>query len=937
MMIFVLLLINLGIIIPMSSNNLVFAYYYNETTGEYCNSSSGVKASNSLNYTSTIKEQLLKYNIDISDFTNCSFINSSYIASKLDYFVDINYCINIYISSQGLNNLNRTNKNILDININDTLNVFNENLYIDYDGNLYCLKYNDKIEEIELIYNHNNLQDTFTLSSDEFLEFLIKYFGISSKYDENSLHELQDQYLTRDSDSNNNNRFYLENIPFQYSFTTLKTKYNTISINDMGTSKSMRLNASSYETCLGLPYNLENDILEIHNLMALSNNDIDDIFANYNEEHITLKFKYTKGYVADLPKLLRILKYINNNYEYRIDMCQTDKTYDTHEYITVDKYKCKYSENYNANEQIDKTCQDVIIDYNKDVISKNFNPSHVNFQIVGDTPINNYLRRSLKKVKAFAINEIIPESVNMNDWYKPRFEQNKIMDKFELEGIIKSYNTHNIIVSPKYIEVNVKDITALLKPIYSFNDNYTFDETIKRSGTTSQSDYCYKEIGHTVSNSNKACINTHHYVDNIRYNTIINSGDKLIYSGTYYNIVNETKYCENNIECDVDKCAVCSKTNYCSKCIDSTNYKAINGTCVLQCDSLSCAECIDDKNTCKTCFTYYKPSDDNKKCIVDVCKAPGCQTCEEDNIYSCKVCKPNYDQIGDSCKIKCSVDNCDICNNDGSICTTCKTNYEPSSDGKTCNLICNIENCDECELDADTNNVKCKTCSTNYDKVNNGENCKLKCNADNCAECKTGSSTKCQLCNTNYTLVINEDNSTECKLTCKAKNCKECEDGLNTVCKTCNNGYKFNSNTNECEIDSDSTCIVLNCNECKEGDKNICNECDNGYEKVNNGKECKLKCIADNCEKCENGLPNVCKICKDGYNVNDIGECREDNTIDDNCKIRNCKECDANSTDVCKECEDDYELSLDGKQCNYFDNSAYLKFIILGIIILTFI
>ena len=59
--------------------------------------------------------------------------------------------------------------------------------------------------------------------------------------------------------------------------------------------------------------------------------------------------------------------------------------------------------------------------------------------------------------------------------------------------------------------------------------------------------------------------------------------------------------------------------------------------------------------------------------------------------------------------------------------------------------------------------------------------------------------------------------------------------------------------------------------------------------------------------------------------------------VDDNCKIRICKECDANSTDVCKECEDDYELSLDGKQCNYFDNSAYLKFIILGIIILTFI
>ena len=968
----ILLTINLGIIIPMNSKSLTFAYYYDKN-GEYCKNIDETRAIDKNNYINLIKKQLLKYNININDFIDCSSIDSNYKNPDLQEILNINYCINKYINELGLNNLGTNYNNLLIISSNDSIATFNKKIYVDYNGNLYYLKRNsntgeydetnDKINEIELIYdNYNfNFKDTFTLSSNEFLDFLVKYFGIAKKYDENSLHELQDQYLTRDG-----NNFYLENIPFPYLIKTIKTNNypNGIAFNKIETYATMFLNASTYETCLGLPYNLTNDVLEIHNLITITNNDIDNIFNNYNKEYITLKFKYTKGYMKDLPKLLRILKYINNNYEYRIDMCQVDKTYDTHEYITIDKYKCKYNENYDINEQIDNKCQDIIIDYNKDVISKNFNPAYVNFQIVGDTPINNYLRFSLNKTKAFAINEITPESINTNGQYKPRFEQNEIIDKFEIDGIIKSYyNEYGY--GP--IDVNINNITTFLKTIYKYKDDYSFNKIIVRKtyGTDSQSDYCYNIIGLEISDSANACIGTHYYRNNNQYSVITTNGNMYVLSSQYYTIKNETKYCENNIECDVDNCKECITNNVCSKCIDD-NYllNKTSNQCKLKCSVINCKECINDMNTCKICNDDYS-LDENGKCKVKNCKVNGCQKCYDDDAYSCEVCKNGYNHIFNvGCEIICNVNNCTKCkSDDGSICQTCNDNYLLDENGK-CKLRCDVDNCEECVNNPNT----CKTCNDNYLLDENGK-CKLRCDANNCKECKTGSITKCQICNNGYTL-----KNEECKLICNDVNCKTCDENAN-VCQECNNGYLLNNN-NKCIIDENSICVVNNCKECEYGNNQKCKKCNDNYLLINdneNSNQCKLKCIADNCKECEDNSANICKECENGYLLNNIGECILDDKcipdnckicedgnnqkcktcndnyllinnecilnipVDNKCKISNCKICEENDNTLCKECDDDYDLSIDKKQCNYFDNNSCLKFIILSLFIIILI
>ena len=973
--------------------NLAFGYYYDEN-GEYCKNIDKARHIDKNNYINLVKEQLLKYNININDFTDCSFIDSNYKNPDFQQALNINYCINKYINKLGLNNLSRTNYNNLILkSSNDTDVVNSNNIYINYNGDLYysecnsisCTDPNDMINEIELIFNYYNFQDSLTLSSNKFLNFLIKYLNIALEYNENSLYELQDQYLIKDG-----NKFYFNNLPFEYKIGNIKTnKYpGGVKYTDLSSINIFRLNASAYETCLGLPYNLNNDVLEIHNLIAITNNDIDNIFNNYNKEYITLKFKYTKGYIKDLPKLLRILKYINNNYEYRINMCQLDKTYDTHEYITIDKYKCKYNENYDANKQIDNECQDIIIDYNKDVISKNFNPAYVNFQIVGDTPINNYLRRSLNKTKAFAINEIAPESINMNGQYKPKFEQNEINDKFELDGIIKSYfNSYGY--DP--IDVNISDITTLLKTVYKYKDDYSFNKIIVRKtyGTDSQSDYCYSIIGLEISDSANACIGTHYYRNSNQYSVITTSGNKYVLSSQYYTIKNETKYCENNIECDVDNCKECITNNVCSKCIND-NYllNKTSNQCKLKCSVMNCKECVNDMNTCKICNDDYS-LDENNKCKVKNCKVNGCQKCYDDDANSCEVCKNGYNHIFNTgCEIICNVDNCKKCkSDDGNVCQSCNDNYLLEN-GK-CKLRCDVDNCQECVNNPIDN--KCKTCNDNYLLNENGK-CKLRCDANNCKECKTGSMTECQICNDGYTL-----KNEECKLICNDVNCKTCDENAD-VCQECNNGYLLNNG--ECIIDEEATCVVNNCKECENGNNQKCKTCDDNYLLNKNSNQCKLKCIADNCKECEDNSANICKECENGYLLNNIGECILDDkckidncktctedlnicqecndgyllinnecilynkckinnckecengnnqkckTCNDNyllkdgkcilynkCKIDNCKECEENDNSLCKECENDYDLSIDKKQCNYFDSGSCLKFIILAIFI----
>jgi hypothetical protein len=213
---------------------LIFGYYYDEN-GEYCEDIiRDDRYINTTEYVSLMKEQLLKYNIDITKFTNCSFINSYRTTiSKMESIKSINYCINTYINSKDLNNkLDRTKNNLLIFNPNVSFVRFKENFYIDDKDNIYYLKYdsenskyvetNDKVNEIELRFYNIDFTDSFNLTSSEFIEFLIKYLNINNKYnnDTNILYELKDQYLTED-----NSKFYFTNIPLQYyTFKSFKTK-----------------------------------------------------------------------------------------------------------------------------------------------------------------------------------------------------------------------------------------------------------------------------------------------------------------------------------------------------------------------------------------------------------------------------------------------------------------------------------------------------------------------------------------------------------------------------------------------------------------------------------------------------------------------------------------------------------------------------------------
>ena len=81
--------INLLILLIINST---FAYYYNEN-GEYCkNIMSEDRYINMTEYVSLMKEQLLKYGIDITKFTNCSFINSyETTINKMESIKSVNY------------------------------------------------------------------------------------------------------------------------------------------------------------------------------------------------------------------------------------------------------------------------------------------------------------------------------------------------------------------------------------------------------------------------------------------------------------------------------------------------------------------------------------------------------------------------------------------------------------------------------------------------------------------------------------------------------------------------------------------------------------------------------------------------------------------------------------------------------------------------------
>ena len=694
-------------------------------------------------YENIIRNNIKRYTNNLDNYKNCSdVINENenmtldWKCEKADVLYTSNTYLNMYLNKTESNNIYIKTKwdqtSILTTNIS--------NLEIDFHGNLFMpwtvkerTQHFDNIRELNLNFFAYDVSPLFSkrMTPTEFLTAIIQYLNIDTAYSSDALHELQDLYLDHRYSSDYYTftyfpfPFYLESIIFNKPITEIDNDqlystyqdHDTISFPNVGIQY---VNASTYDECLGFSYkftspNINENILEIHNLIAMTNEDIDDIFNNQinpSSTDITVKFFYTKGYAKDLSKLLRILRYINNNYEYRVFMCQLDY-YDDHDYVGIslnDNNKCEHIDKTKGNTQADNECKDILIDNNNDVITKNYNPSHVSFQIVGDTIINNYLRRSLKKVKAFAINEIGPENmVNMYYEYVPRFKQNQIIDEYKLGGV---YEYTGDIDYYQIGKINIDDMTVLMKPSYAFKDSYSYNGFYPTSETNNPG-YCYNNP------SKSSCVGTYHYsaMNSKKYGIITEGLNSVAHLECNNDIINETRYCDYKdpiIKCEVTGCVECltNNSNKCKKCDDG--YVLDGTTCKLECKVDNCKMCVDgSSNKCKECQNGFKYDENLQKCVVDsdsTCVILNCKICVDGDKNKCKKCDDGYVLENGECKLECKADNCKICiDGSNSKCKECNDGY--SLENGECKLTtCRILNCLKCG-----ENNMCEKCKDDYE------------------------------------------------------------------------------------------------------------------------------------------------------------------------------------------------------------------------------
>lgn len=496
-------------------------------------------------YINLIKENLASYSINIDEFKNCSSITDNYDNDSQLPIDTINECINIYLKNK--------NMNYKLVNVNgstDKAYMNTDFINMDESGNIYCvpqdasISSSNELTKLNLVFNSFYLAFSFDFNPSEFLNFLYSILNFKSDNPKTNLQDLLSMYLTYDS---YNNRYLFHNIPIPYYISKITCKDGKIYDYSNGNAQDNKWNLhnSVYDKCLGFKYkwnNNNNNKLIIHNLIALTNDEIDKIFNEYNYDNIKIEFYYTKGYASDYSKVLRILRHINKRYEYRINMCQVENKITGHNYITINNKTCNYKDNYDVNNNQDDKCEDVL-EFSEDFETKGiFNPSYVNFQIVGDTPINNYIRRSLQKVKAFAINEFKPE--NITGRYIPELKQNEMYDYYDLKG------EFNISYYGKPLEVDIKDMIKLVKITNIYKDNYVVANDFITNDTI-MDDYCHTEIDNKDvrgSEKYKWCNNTYHYCGGVGY-YIINNDKLNEFDNGNINVV-----CNHKIEDDIKIC-----------------------------------------------------------------------------------------------------------------------------------------------------------------------------------------------------------------------------------------------------------------------------------------------------------------------------------------------------------------------------------------------
>ena len=167
---------------------------------------------------------------------------------------------------------------------------------------------------------------------------------------------------------------------------------------------------------------------------------------------------------------------------------------------------------------------------------------------------------------------------------------------------------------------------------------------------------------------------------------------------------------------------------------------------------------------------------------------------------------------GDTCKIKCADENCDICpEDDVSICSKCKEGYY--LDNNTCKILCEDNNCKNCS----ENSSICTECIEGY--YLDGKICKMKCIDDNCNIC-TQFGIVCSECKRGFYL-----DGVNCHMKCKDSNCHFCPQDY-SICTECKSDTKLYNG--KCALSKgDCHNQFKYCNYCL--DDEGCIECNEGY------------------------------------------------------------------------------------------------------------
>jgi len=383
------------------------------------------------------------------------------------------------------------------------LTISSESIGLFYNGDiskidLYYIRDDEQITKMVSLYAAFDTYNYKNYTVSEFLTHILKSLNLyHNRYNQDIL-DLINLYLEKDEYSN----FYkFINIPIYINIKNIKLK------NDRFISFVTRHKCENLNKCFGFTYKINNDNITFHNLIPLSNNDLVNIMKNFTnqKDKFRIIFHYTKG--LDYNKLNTILQFINKNYDYRVKTCQIEN--DT-KYINIDN--CSKVINYEDGEDI--KCEDVI-DIQEIEVTKKYNPANVDIRIIGDTYMNNYLRQSLKQVKAFAIHELAPFNVTN---YLPTLNDDYMYEYFDLGyrnySILKESAKYKLQYSPRAVDI----------PTYK---------------------YC-ADIYDDVRNTNLyySCLGTYYYCDDEKY-TIIKFGNfdnKCVTN--LYNITYDFKTCE---------------------------------------------------------------------------------------------------------------------------------------------------------------------------------------------------------------------------------------------------------------------------------------------------------------------------------------------------------------------------------------------------------